>query len=268
MAFADDALHAIAAILALVGALFIQIGTNLYNDYADFQKGADTHERQGPTRVTQAGLIAPDKVLLGAVVSFAIAVVAGGYLMWRGGWPIVMVGFLSIFFGFAYTAGKYSLSYTGLADIVVLVFFGPVAVAGTYYVQALDVNQDVLVAGLAPGLLAVAILLVNNIRDFREDALAGKRTLVARMGQEKGVVLYLACILLATAVPVYLALDNGRSVLFVAAGLVLLGGVILFRRLSAADDGVTYNRLLAETGKLLLVYSIGFSIVWIVAGGQ
>jgi len=263
MAFADNKLHILSAGLALLGALLIQIGTNLYNDYADFGKGADTSTRKGPIRVTQAGLIPPARVRAGAFIAFGLAVVAGGYLMWRGGWVIVTIGVLSIFFGFAYTAGKYSLSYLGIADFFVLVFFGPIAVGGTYFVQGLDITKEVLMAGLAPGALAVAILLVNNIRDIVEDEAAGKRTLVVRLGRGGGLFLYLMCIIMACAIPAYFVLASGASPLLLLASITSLVGIILLRRLKNAQTGEEHNALLADTGKLLLAYCLVFSACWI-----
>ena len=177
IAMAADAggMHIPAALAALFGAVMIQIGTNLANDYFDYRKGTDQPGRLGPTRVTQAGLVTPHAMRIAITVTFSLAVVAGAYLVWRGGWPIVAVGLLSILFGFLYTAGPYPLGYNGLGDIFVLIFFGPVAVGGTYYVQTLDINTAVLIAGLAPGLFSVAILTVNNLRDIGTDAEAGKK---------------------------------------------------------------------------------------------
>src|SRR5690606_25617337 len=207
--------HALAAACAMLGAVLIQIGTNYANDYHDFVKGADTDARKGPMRVTQAGLVTPEATRNAAVVAFALAVAAGTYLMIRGGWPIVAIGAASILSGVLYTAGRYALAYVGLADLFVLVFFGPVAVAGTYYVQAvgdaaaLALPPVVVAAGLGPGLLATAILLVNNVRDVDEDRAADKRTLVVRFGRGFGVRLYAGCVAAAALVPVGLWLWTG-----------------------------------------------------------
>ena len=266
MAFSDSVMHWPTAVLVLVSALFIQIGTNLFNDYADFKKGADTDQRTGPVRVTQAGLIAPSTVKNAAIGSFVLAAVAGGYLMFRGGMPIVVIGVLSILFGFLYTGGKYSLAYTGLADIFVLIFFGPVAVAGTYYVQALTVSSTEIVSGLAAGFLASAILLVNNIRDVNEDRQANKKTLVVRTSREIGNRLYFVAILGASLIPIFLSLRSNHSVAWLAC-LAVVPGMLLHSRLKKAgrmteNAGPVYNDLLASTAKLLLAYSILFSIVW------
>jgi 1,4-dihydroxy-2-naphthoate octaprenyltransferase len=268
LAVSDGVLHWLVALLALVSALFIQIGTNLFNDYADYKKGADTENRTVPLRVTQAGLIAASTVKTGAIVAFVLAAVAGGYLMIRGGWPIVLIGVLSILFGFLYTGGKYSLAYTGLADVFVLIFFGPVAVAGTYYVQALTASSTVILAGFAPGLLATAILLVNNIRDVEEDRAARKKTLVVRTRRQFGNSLYLAAVILASLVPVVLWwMSSPEHSLAWIAGIVIIPALFLYRRLKSAGNmetggGPEYNSLLAATAKLLLLYSIVFSLVW------
>src|SRR5690606_23570726 len=134
-------------VCAFLSAIFIQIGTNFYNDYADFARGADTAERVGPVRATQAGLVTPGQMQVAAAVAFLLAVACGGYVISRGGWVIALVGFASIGAGYLYSATRFALAYTGLADLFVLVFFGPVAVGGTYYVQALSITPAVLIAG-------------------------------------------------------------------------------------------------------------------------
>jgi len=176
MAYGDGVYHIPAALAALLGALLIQIGTNFVNDYADFKKGTDNGERIGPLRVTQAGLVTPTQMKFAIALVFFLTVLAGLYLVYRGGWPVVIIGVLSIVSGALYTAGPYPLGYLGLGDIFVLIFFGPVALAGTYYVQALTINWIVILAGLAPGLLSVAILTVNNLRDIDGDKSREKNT--------------------------------------------------------------------------------------------
>ncbi len=261
MAVRDEVVHVPSAVLALVGALLIQIGTNFYNDYADFKKGADTLARKGPLRVTQAGLVDPRTMKRATILVFVMAVIAGGYLMIRGGWPIVVIGLLSILFGILYTAGRHSLAYLGIADIFVFVFFGPVAVGGTYYVQGLSITWPVIVAGLAPGLLSVAILLVNNIRDIDEDRAAGKMTLVARFGRKTGLGLYALCIGAAMILPIGLFLagvGNGWAMLSV---ILLPVGLFELRRI-ANTEGEALNASLGATARLLLLYSILFSVGW------
>ena len=261
MAWEAGALHVPSALCALLGAIFIQIGTNFSNDYVDFLKGADTEARKGPLRVTQAGLVAPSTMKWATVLTFGLAVVAGGYLIWRGGWPILLVGILSIASGVLYTTGRYALAYTGLADLFVLVFFGPVAVGGTYYVQALAITPEVIVAGFGPGLLATAILLVNNIRDVQEDREAGKRTLVVRAGRRVGVALYAVCVVGAVVIAGGLAVVSGHW-WTLATVLVAPLALPVMRTLATKRDAPTLNPLLGATGRLLLVYSIVFSVGW------
>lgn len=265
-AFAVEAgaFHALAATCALLGAILIQIGTNFSNDYVDYLKGADTSERTGPLRVTQAGLVEPETMRRATALVFALAVLAGSYLIWRGGWPILAIGLASILFGILYTAGgRFSLAYLGVADFFVLVFFGPVAVSGTYYVQALEVTPAAVVAGLGPGLLATAILLVNNVRDVEEDRRAGKRTLVVRLGRRAGVWLYGACIVVAGLIPIGLFLWGGASPWSMMAALVVPLGARGVRRLARSRDAAELNGLLARTGQLLLLYCVLFGLGWL-----
>ncbi|MEX0746451.1 MAG: 1,4-dihydroxy-2-naphthoate polyprenyltransferase, partial [Rhodothermales bacterium] len=264
LAVDSGAFHWLSATCALLAAVLIQIGTNYSNDYHDFVKGADTSSRKGPLRVTQAGLVDPRSVRSAATIAFALAFAAGLYLVWRGGWPILVVGLLSILFGMLYTAGRYSLSYLGVADLFVLVFFGPVAVAGTYYVQALELPWHVVVAGLGPGLLSTAILLVNNTRDIDEDRAAGKRTIVVRMGRDFGVMLYGAVAAAAALVPIVLAASLGDHYGSVAAsGAVAVMAPGIIRKLRIGREGPELNPLLGATSRLLLIYSVLFGAGWL-----
>ncbi|PSQ68968.1 MAG: 1,4-dihydroxy-2-naphthoate polyprenyltransferase [Bacteroidetes bacterium QH_2_67_10] len=259
MAVEAGAFHAVSALCAALGAVFIQIGTNFSNDYLDFVKGADRESRRGPTRATQAGWVSVKAMRRATILTFALAFASGLYLIWRGGWPVLAIGLCSIASGVWYTAGRWSLAYLGLADLFVLVFFGPVAVGGTYYVQALTVNGPVLVAGMAPGLLATGILLINNLRDREEDARANKKTLVVRFGRSFGRALYAACMAGAALVPVVLVARTGRH----AAALAASGVALLLCRLwQANDDPRALNPLLARTARLLVAYSLVFSVGW------
>lgn len=263
-AVSDGAFHAPAALAALLGAVLIQIGTNYSNDYHDFVKGADTGARKGPLRATQAGLVSPTAMRAAAAVTFAAAVVVGLYLIWRGGLPILIIGILSVVSGVWYTAGRYSLAYLGLADLFVLVFFGPVAVAGTYYVQALSVSPAVILAGLGPGALAVAILLVNNIRDVDEDREAGKRTLVVRLGRGTGIQLYVAMLILAALIPLMAAAAADVPAAVAVAGAVPIAGWQIVNRLKHERDARHLNPLLGKTSQLLFAYCLTFSLAWMI----
>lgn len=263
LAAADGAAHLTAAACALAGALLIQVGTNYVNDAADFERGADTSDRRGPVRAVASGMVSPGAMKVAAAVAFALAVAAGAYLIMRGGWPILAVGLVSIAAGVAYTVGRYALAYIGLADPFVLVFFGPVAVGGTYYVQALALPAYVIIAGIGPGLLATAILIANNVRDIQEDAAAGKRTLVVRRGRGFGVSLYGACMLGAALVPVTLmwAVEGRYGALLAAFAAALVGGR-LGRILERTSNPAVLNTVLARTALLLLGYSLLFGIGW------
>lgn len=261
MAFSDGVFHALSALVALLGALLIQIGTNLTNDYADFFKGADTEARKGPVRVTQSGLLTPEAVRNAAILSFGLAFCIGLYLVYRGGLPILWLGIASILCGVFYTVGRYSLAYLGIADLFVFVFFGPVAVGGTYFVQALSLTPAVLLAGIAPGLLSVAILVVNNRRDMIEDAAANKRTLVVRFGRTFGNTLHFLCIVLTLFVPSFLvAATSGHFFVFLTF-LVILPAIPVIRAMNT-DDGAALNPQLGATARLLVMYALLFAIGW------
>lgn len=262
MALEAGELHAWSALMALLAAVLIQIGTNLSNDYHDYVKGADTSARKGPLRITQAGLVEPDTVRRAALAVFGLAFLAGIYLIWRGGWVILVIGVLSIFFGILYTAGRYSLAYLGVADLFVFIFFGPVAVAGTYYVQALELAPITIVAGFAPGFLSVAILLVNNIRDIDEDREAGKKTLVVRTGRPFAVSLYLACFAGAGITTLIVAAVAPAHWWALAALVVVPIGVLNTAKLNKSTEPAVLNPLLGATARMLLVYCVLFSIGW------
>ncbi|MDX1438935.1 MAG: 1,4-dihydroxy-2-naphthoate polyprenyltransferase [Rubricoccaceae bacterium] len=264
-AISDSAFHGLAFVCALVSGLLIQIGTNFANDYEDYVRGADTEFRKGPTRVTQSGMVSPQAVKRAAIITFSLAVAAGGYLIFRGGWPILVLGLVSIASGIAYTAGRYALAYTGLADLFVLAFFGPIAVGGTYYVQALTLPSYVLIAGIGPGLIAVGTLIVNNVRDINEDRAANKRTLIVRFGRRFGELYYVTCYVIAAVIPVYLiSRMDGPYLSLVASAVALIFGVALAGKLRKSEDPAVLNALLGKTAMVLLVYSVAWGAGWIV----
>ena len=197
----DGGLAWLAATAALTGAVLIQIGTNFANDYYDFVRGGDTADRVGPLRVTQAGLLPPGAVKRGMVAVLGAAMLVGVYLVIVGGWPIIWIGAASVACAVLYTGGPFPLAYHGLGDVFVFVFFGLVAVGGTYYVQALSWPPDAVLAGAALGALNTALLVVNNLRDIETDARADKRTLAVRIGAAGTKAEYGLLLLVAAAAP-------------------------------------------------------------------
>jgi 1,4-dihydroxy-2-naphthoate octaprenyltransferase len=254
LAYRDGEAHGPAALAALVGAVSIQIGTNFCNDCFDYFQGADTEQRKGPTRAVQAGLITPRAMLAAAALMFSVTVAACAYLVWRCGWPLAVVGIVSVLCGIWYTAGPYSLAYLGLGDLFVLAFFGPIAVGGTYYVQALRLPAWVVLAGLAPGLLSVGLLVVNNLRDIDEDRQADKKTLAVRFGVSFARWEYAVCVVLAALVPVILWTIGVSAGWTLLACLVLVPGSWLIREVWRSC-GALLNRCLGGTAGLLVIYT-------------
>jgi len=248
-----------AALAALIGAFLIQIGTNFANDMFDFQKGADTEARLGPTRAAQAGLLTLRQLRWGIIVTFVLALGTGSYLTWVAGPAVVVIGLASIAAGLAYTGGPFPLAYNGLGDVFVMAFFGFVAVCGTAFVQALHVPEIAWAASIPIGALATAILVVNNVRDFEGDARAGKTTLVVRFGREGGVREYALLLTVAFATPIVLFLIGWTSVWVCLPLLTLPWAVRLFHSV-VRDRGVALNQTLAATAKLLSVFGVLFAV--------
>lgn len=262
IAFRDGVFHWPSVLAAVLASTCIQIGTNFANDYFDFKQGKDTEKRLGPTRATAAGLVSPNTMKWAMILAFALAVGFGAYIMWRGGIPIVVIGVLSILCGIAYTGGPYPLGYNGLGDIFVLVFFGPVAVAGTYYVQALTWSPIAAFVGLAPGLLSMALLAVNNLRDVEEDTSTGKRTLVVRFGKTFGKMEYIVCVLGGFLLPGAVLLSQGHM-MGVGFGIGAVLALPLCRQIVSLDAS-KLNALLGKTGALLGLLSLLFLLFWTV----
>ena len=262
MAFGEGKGHAIAALAALLGALLIQIGTNFSNDYFDYIKGADTEERLGPSRATQSGLVEPKTMYWNFVIVFGLATFVGIYLVFRGGWPIVIIGILSIASGILYTGGPWPLGYLGLGDLFVLIFFGPIAVGGTFYVQTLEISSIVIFAGLAPGLLATALLAVNNLRDEPTDKKVGKLTLAVRFGTTFTRIEYLVAIFFSAIIPFILAFWTEKHWYACFSALIIFQGFSSIRQIIFGVKGSELNKTLASTSKIIIVYGILFSLGW------
>jgi 1,4-dihydroxy-2-naphthoate polyprenyltransferase len=252
----EGTFHPLRFACALVGSIFIQVGTNLANDYSDARRGADTEDRLGPVRVTAGGLMPPRRVLVGTWVAFAIAVAAGAYLVAVAGWQLLLVGAASIAAGVLYTGGPKPYGYEGLGELFVFLFFGVVAVVGSYYVQVEDLEWEAFALSAPVGLLASAILVVNNVRDVDTDRRAGKMTLAVRLGRDRARRLYAAMVALAFVAPVAIAVAGGLSPWILLALVAAPLAPPLMRTVGTRTDGASLNGALAGTGRLLAVYSL------------
>lgn len=258
-AYAADVFRWGPALGALLGAMLLQVGANFANDVFDFEKGADTSERLGPTRAVQAGLLSPAAMRVGMWVVFALALLTGAYLTYEAGPAIVVIGLLSIASALAYTGGPYPLGYHGLGDVFVFVFFGLVAVCGSSYVHARVIPELAPWAALPMGALSTAILVVNNVRDRETDVRAGKRTLAVRFGRRGALAEYIALFVLAYGTPLYLFATRSLAPMvllpWVTAPLALrlVRGVV-------REHGRALNPLLVGTAKLLFLFGLLFAL--------
>jgi 1,4-dihydroxy-2-naphthoate octaprenyltransferase len=252
---ADGAFAWLPALAALLAALLLQIGSNFANDYFDALKGADSAARIGPTRVTAAGLVTHAGMRLGIFVVFALAALVGLYLVWVGGWPILATGLAAILAALAYTGGPKPFGYMGLGDLFVFIFFGPVAVCGTYYLQAHTITPPAILASMALGALITAILVVNNLRDIKSDELAGKHTLAVRLGVAGTRTEYLLLLVAAYAIPLILAYWQD-SLWLLAPVITLPRALQLNAVIHRTSDGPTLNVALAGTAQLSLFFAL------------
>jgi 1,4-dihydroxy-2-naphthoate octaprenyltransferase len=259
LAIADRHLHPLVFIATLVGSLLIQIGTNFANDFFDFQKGADNAERLGPTRVTQSGIFTPYQVMVATLVTFGLAMADGLYLASVGGAPIVLVGLFAIASGVAYTGGPYPLGYHGLGDLFCFIFFGLVAVDGTYYLQTGSLSVAALIAAVPVGLLCTNILVVNNLRDIDTDRAAGKRTLAVRIGRAATRRQYTLFLLIAYTLPLTLQIAGASSIFLFWLPYVTVPRAIGLAWFVEHNQGRVLNRALRDTAQLHLRYGILFA---------
>lgn len=250
---------------ALVASVFIQVGTNLANDYSDAKRGADAADRLGPVRVTSSGMVAPQRVLVATWVAYGVAVACGIYLTAVAGIVVLLIGAVSIAAGVLYTGGPRPYGYAGLGEVFVFLFFGLVAVNGSYYVQVEELAALPLGLSISVGFLATAILVVNNVRDIETDRRAGKMTLAVRMGRPSAVGLYRMLVLGAFAV-LPIALVAGEGSLLPLIGLLALPlAVPPLRTISNRTDGASLNEALAGTGALLGAFSLLVSLGLVIA---
>lgn len=260
LAYADGAFQLLPALACLLGALLLQIGSNFANDYFDFFKGADTHDRLGPPRVTASGLLTPTQVRWGMVVIFGAAVLVGVYLIVQGGWPILVIGVAAILVALAYTGGPFPFGYYGLGDFFVFIFFGLVAVGGTYYVQALRFSPWIVLAAVPAGVLITNILVVNNLRDLETDRRASKRTLAVLLGRRATQNEYLLLLVVAYAIPLIFGLTGHWPWWTLLSWLTIPLAVGLVKKVLSATDGPTLNATLAGTARLSLLFNLLLAI--------
>jgi 1,4-dihydroxy-2-naphthoate octaprenyltransferase len=260
IAWHDSLFNSTATIVALTCAFLIQIGTNFANDYFDFVKGADTDERIGFERATASGLIAPKTMLNATIITMALAFVLGLHLVWIGGWIVLVIGILSLLFGVLYTGGPYPLGYNGLGDLFVFIFFGIVAVMGTYYVNALGWSEASFWASLAVGALCVNILVINNLRDVEQDTKAGKRTLGVMFGDNALKWEYTFMVVLAYAIPphFFFRLGYNEWIFLPLLGLPLV--LIFLNKVWTEKEKVNLNKVLEQTAQFMAIYGILFTI--------
>lgn len=269
IAWGEGVAHIPSAVVALVGALAIQVGCNFANDFFDARTGADGPQRLGPVRAVAAGLVTPRAMAIATAIALALVAPCVAYLAWRGGWPFVAIGIAAVTLAVAYTGGPFPLAYLGLGDIFVLVFFGPVAVLWTYAAQAQSWALAPAIAGLGPGLLATALICVNNLRDIDGDRAAGKRTLAVKCGAAFARLEYVFCVVAAGAVALAVAtglIGDGLARPWALAALApcawlaptcasVIGGL----------SGTSLNAVLGKTGRALFLYGGAMGLAWAVS---
>ncbi len=259
LAWYDGTFQILPALAALMVALLLQIASNVANDVFDFERGADTPERLGPVRVTQAGLLTPPQVKFGLGIIIGLAILFGLYLAALRGWTVILIGAAAILSAVAYTGGPYPLGYHGLGDVFVFIFFGVAAVAGTYFVQAGSVSAAAWWMSVPIGLIVTAILVVNNLRDIESDRKAGKHTLAVRFGERGTKIEYVLCMGFAYLIVPALVL---MKVIPVGGMLAWLSLPVAIRtlRVVLTQKGRPLNAALAGTGQTAFLFSVFFGV--------
>ncbi len=247
--------HFIYLVWAMLSATCIQIGTNLVNDAIDFKKGADTAERMGPQRITQAGVLKPRTVLLLGTLFFLFAIAFGIPLVARGGWPLVIIGLVSVALGYGYTAGPLSLAYLGLGDLFVILFFGLIAVGGIYFVQTLTWSTEALVLGLQIGFLATVLIAINNLRDRDGDSKVGKKTMAVRLGVKFSKFEITFLCLAPFALNLYWMI-NGQWPAGLMPWFVFPLAMKLVKNIWQTEPGREYNAFLGQAAGLHLLFGL------------
>lgn len=252
-------LHFINALLTLLCTMFLQIASNVANDYYDYKNEVDGEGRLGPKRVTKAGLISPDEVKFGFIFLLILAFFTGIHLMVVGGTPILVIGILSILFAYLYTGGPFPLSYYGLGEVLAFIFFGPVAVWGTFYIQTLKYDQRVILYGFGPGFISALIMSINNLRDIESDTKTGKVTIATILGEKKARYFSLCLMVLANIIPIIAAFIEQKPFIASSCIATLVFWKNWYNILHKEIDS-SFNDVLANTGKFLLLYSVLFSL--------
>jgi 1,4-dihydroxy-2-naphthoate polyprenyltransferase len=257
MSWRDGYFRLDAVLVCLFTALFLQIGSNLANDVFDFERGTDTAERLGPTRVTQAGTLSARQVKIGMTVVFGLAALLGLYLAWLGGWVIIVLGIAAIVSAIAYTGGPFPIGYYGLGDVFVFIFFGLASVAGTYYIQAGFVTPAVWWMTIPPGLIITAILVVNNLRDIDNDRKAGKHTMAVRLGERGTKIQYMICMVIAYLILIPVAW-GGMIAWSALLAWLSLPIAMQATKVVMTQKGRPLNMALAKTSQTALAFSLLF----------
>ena len=258
VAFVDHSMRFLPALIALAGALLLQIGANLANDLFDFQKGADSQGRTGPLRVTQEGFLSTRQVLTGMWITFALAAICGIYLTLVSGWIIVLIGVLAILAAIAYSGGPFAYGYKGLGEIFVFIFFGFAAVCGTYYAQAITISPLAFFSSIPVGLFIVAILVVNNLRDIESDRASGKRTLAVRKGDLWAKQEFVGLLAFAYLVVFLMGFSN-LAPAWILLSWISLPAIFPLSRSVYNDRGRELNKTLAGTGLITFIFSLLFA---------
>lgn len=256
LAGVEDVFHPLRFVAAVLGALFIQVGSNLSNDYSDARRGADTEDRLGPVRVTAGGLVAPRYVLYATWIAFGVATLAGAYLVVEAGWELILVGAASIIAGVLYTGGPRPYGYVGLGEVFVFLFFGVVAVTGSYFVQTSQLSWEAVALSVPVGLFACAVLMVNNIRDMDTDRRAGKNTLAVRLGRERMRSVFSLTLLVSFVLVPVIWLATGLTAWINLALLALPLYPPLARTVRQRTDGAALNKALGDTARLELIFCV------------
>ena len=246
-------------VCSLMASFFIQIGTNLVNDAMDFKKGADTETRLGPKRVTQMGVFNFKQVMTMATIFFSLSVAFGIPLVINSGWPIILIGLVSVAMGYAYTAGPYPLAYKGLGDLFVIIFFGLVAVGGMYYLLTDTYSISALVLGLQIGFLSTVLIAINNLRDIHTDTLVNKKTLAVRLGVNKAKI-WICFLIMAPFLTGYYWLFNQKIYFYILPMLSLPLGISVMKKIIRTEPSAEYNKYLAQSAAYAMLFSILFFV--------